>query len=200
MTETALVGITGYAQHGKDSTGKRLVEKFGYHRFAFADQLRALALDIDPIIEYEVPYEDHIRVEYDNLAALVQDRGYEAAKALPEVRRFLVALGIGVRNRIGADAWVDALQREVDLQGYGIGRDNIVITDVRFPNEASFVQNHGILIRVTKPGREAVPHDNPAEVYVKTFKPDIDIVANDLDELYAEVDTAMLAMLTWGHA
>ena len=40
-----IVGITGYAESGKDSLGKCFVDNHGYTRVAFADAVKLMALD-----------------------------------------------------------------------------------------------------------------------------------------------------------
>ena len=35
-----VIGLTGYAQSGKDTVASILVEKYGYRRIAFADKIR----------------------------------------------------------------------------------------------------------------------------------------------------------------
>jgi dephospho-CoA kinase len=37
-----IIGLTGYAQSGKDTVANILVENYGYQRVAFADPIRAL--------------------------------------------------------------------------------------------------------------------------------------------------------------
>src|SRR5438128_6335704 len=102
-----LIGITGYAQHGKDTVGKMLVEHFGYERHAFADQLKAMALVLDPWIVSE----DQFRAR---LSDIVEREGWEAAKTVPEIRIFLQVRGTeAVRDMVGENAWVDALDRVV---------------------------------------------------------------------------------------
>jgi hypothetical protein len=164
---TALVGITGRAQHGKDSFGKVLVEEQGYKRYGFADKLKELALYINPLIDVKTRLvfdpvgqdeeEDRVfeRGEL-RLAKLVEDIGWEGAKQYPEVRRFLQELGTGVRDCIAENAWVVALSRQWNEDG----KPNAVITDVRFPNEAAWVRgNDGIMVRV-KRTRGGAPFDN----------------------------------------
>ena len=45
-----IVGITGYAQHGKDTAAQVLVTEFGFVRVGFADALKELALAVNPIV------------------------------------------------------------------------------------------------------------------------------------------------------
>jgi hypothetical protein len=107
-----IIGITGHAQHGTDTMGARLVEAHGFTRVAFADALRALAEYLNP---YVLP-DPQLPNRY---AALVADRGYEVAKGIGDVRRVLQDLGTGVRDIIGADAWVNALEGRIVRQALG---------------------------------------------------------------------------------
>lgn len=187
-----LIGITGHAQHGKDTSGQVLVDEFGFTRFAFADQLKALALDLDPIVlvKLKMSGPDEVEgVEAFHLSELVRDAGWEMAKAIPEVRRLLIQLGIGVRNRIGADAWVDACLSSIEEAGLDVMADRVVITDVRFPNEARWIQGEGMLLRVMRPGVVEVDPKSESEKYVDEFSVNsrFDIVAEDIEDLRAKV-------------
>jgi hypothetical protein len=174
-----LVGVTGYAQHGKDSVGARLVDSWGYTRFGFADPLKAMALAVDPVIPYDSS-------SWDTLSAIVAREGWEGAKSIVEVRRFLQVLGTeGARGTFGEDCWVHALEgRIVDSEA-----ENVVVTDVRFPNEARWLHRHsGVLIRVIRPGW---PYDpaHASERYVPELAADF-VIDNggDLADLAAKVD------------
>lgn len=169
-----LVGVTGRAQHGKNSVGEVLVEEHGFIQTAFADTLKEMALVLNPII---VPSTYNTR-----LADIVHELGWEQAKRLPEIRRFLQVLGTeAVRDMIGENAWVDALDR------YIFDRDDVddhqfVVTDVRFPNEANWVmRNQGIIIKVVRPNYEnGVDPTHPSEALVDTLPYDY-MVTNDKD-------------------
>lgn len=161
-----LVGITGRAQHGKNTTAEAF-EQFGYAPVAFADQLRALLLKVNPYVFCDYPQ---------RYKSLLQERGYEDAKKVPEVRRLLQELGVGVREVIGEDAWVNALLHSLDPNG------RYVITDVRFPNEAAAVYASGGQVwRVTRPGFDnGLGTDHPSEQYVDSLAVDLSLF-NDKD-------------------
>jgi len=127
----ALVGFGHLARTGKDTAAGILSSEFGYERIAFADNVRAVAYKTDPAV-----------------AQLVDDLGWESAKTnCPAVRVALQRLGIGIRNVLGEDIWVDAAFR-----GIRQGRPT-VITDVRFPNEAERVLAlGGCVFRIDRPG------------------------------------------------
>lgn len=132
-----VIGLTGRAQAGKDTVGAILVEKHGYTRFAFADALKSMALALNPFVDQE-----------GRLADIVAEGGWELAKTIPEVRRFLQVLGTeGVRDHLGENSWVDALQQQLMKRGLWTFEEarhvsvptKVVITDVRFPNEVNAV-------------------------------------------------------------
>lgn len=148
-----LIGLVGYAQAGKDTFGAAL----GYRRIAFADTLKAIALESHP-----------------EIAWWVKERGWEWAKShLPGCREFLQALGVSVRYHIGPDTWVNAAFRTYDPF------EATVITDVRFQSEVDAVRERkGIIVRITREGLEPV-NNHVSEQLVATIVPDYDITAPD---------------------
>lgn len=134
-----LIGISGKAQHGKDTLGKMLVENHGYTRFAFADPLKEMAYRIDPMISGT-----------QSLAWLVDQMGWEEAKKIPEVRRFLQYLGHGAREVLDKGVWIRRTMRDVDAmikEGH-----RVVITDMRYLNEVdAVIKRNGYVVRVNRP-------------------------------------------------
>ena len=138
-----VVGLTGYAGSGKDTAAGGLVA-VGYQRMAFADGVRELALAVDPWIASQGLSPVPLR-----LSLLVAKRGWHWAKGFPEVRETLQNIGKGVRDIVGPRAWVDALDR----RWRAAGSPDVVVTDVRYPNEAAWVKDRGgMVIRVDRPG------------------------------------------------
>lgn len=176
-----LIGLTGYAQHGKDSVAKVLVEEFGFTRFAFADALKHMALVLNPIIG-ELDNDEILR-----LSDAVEALGWEGAKQDPEVRRFLQVLGTeGARATFGDDCWVLALDDHINRSG----ASRVVISDVRFPNEGDFVYAVGGEVwRITRVNQDGTPYDNglgtahASESGVANIGVTREIVAADLDGL-----------------
>lgn len=146
-----LIGLIGKKRSGKDTFAAGLIDR-GFTRFAFADALKDAALALDPIIVTGDPV--HITPSnidthgLPRLSAVVAARGWEDAKAIPEVRRTLQALGVAMRDNVADDVWVaGTMARAVDHPGPA------VITDVRFPNEAqAVVDAGGIIVRIIRPG------------------------------------------------
>jgi hypothetical protein len=189
--------VTGYAQHGKNTVADIVSEFLSpdrVHVVGFADALRRMARAIDPIIMWSSdPRDEPVPVRY---SELVDVFGYEAAKQQPEVRRFLQVLGTeGVRDIIGSNAWVDALNKT--LHQYEDGSVTI-ITDVRFPNEADFVLGLGELWGVTRtengePYDNGLSTDHPSEQFIGELKKraDRNFVADNKVELIVQVSRAV---------
>lgn len=175
-----IIGLTGYARSGKDTVAAILNDLAGYERRAFADPLKKIALACDPLIPTTAA--DHVRLSH-YVAAL----GWEDAKANPEVRRFLQALGTeGVRENLGDDAWIRAWELTLTP-----GR-RYAVTDVRFPNEAHAIKaTGGVVWRIYRPGVEP-PNKHASELLVDEIPIDETII-NDgtLDDLREAVREAL---------
>ena len=157
------IAITGRARSGKDTAAETLID-LGWQRVAFADGVRDMAYAIDPTVAV-----GRLGVSCTNLTALVDAHGWDAAKAIPDVRRFLQRLGTeGVRNHLGDTAWIDLAMRKATAAS--------VFTDARFPNEADAIRAAGgIVVRVVRPGQPAVV-DHVSETAMDGYDVDAEIV------------------------
>lgn len=136
-----IIGLCGYAGAGKDAVGNILVELHGFRRVAFADSLKAVLRETNPVVD-GTNYADAMR-----LADLIDRCGWDVAKTFPDVRQMLQRLGSAIRRHVGDGAFVDAALRDVP------GEIDIVITDCRYRNEArAVVRSGGIIVRVMRPG------------------------------------------------
>ncbi|WP_030855244.1 hypothetical protein [Streptomyces sp. NRRL S-475] len=172
------IALIGRARSGKDTVGARLVERFGYTRLAFADPLKEMALEINPWIP--TGYGVVVR-----LHRLIADVGWDYAKEnYPEVRRILQHTGQSIRHRT-PDYWVRAL---LDT-AYKVPSGPIVVTDVRYKNEAHALQRHGFrLVRLVRPGTEEMTHTSETEL--EEIDTPLRIVnSGTLEDLRAHADT-----------
>jgi hypothetical protein len=132
-----VIGLSGYAQSGKDAVAQILVENYGYKRVAFADAIRNAIYTLNPIITGA-----NIR-----LVDYVEELGWETAKKHPEVRRLLQVMG----TEIGRQLFDDSVWIEKAL-GNAEPHDKIVVTDVRFPDEAENIKwLFGEVWRINRP-------------------------------------------------
>lgn len=151
------IGLTGQAGAGKDTAAQVLMEA-GYRRVAFADQVRELALTINPTVLMPPS------MTWWRLADAVEAKGWDIVKrGNPEVRRLLESIGKGVRDVIGPDAWVNAARRQAEE--HHLAGHPCVFTDVRYLNEAQMIGPG--LIRIVRP--ELGPPTNPSDINAATI-------------------------------
>ncbi|MGW8953465.1 deoxynucleotide monophosphate kinase family protein [Streptomyces sp. NPDC055709] len=137
-----IIGLSGYARSGKNEAAEALVQ-YGWRQTAFADKLREFLYALDPLIP------GHYGAGHLRLRKLVDATGWDYAKVTyPEVRALLQRAGTEAgRKVLGENVWVNALFHEF------ADAPALVITDVRFPNEARAVaERGGVMIRVERPG------------------------------------------------
>jgi len=167
-----IVGLSGYAQSGKDTVAQVLVDNYGFNRVSFADPIRKLLYETNPMLK-----------EGYRIQGLIDVYGWDKVKVeYPEARRLLQDLGVGARKVFGDDFWIKQALKNVD---YG----NYVITDVRFKNEATAIWSMpaGTIWRVTRPGVTAV-NAHVSETQMDDYPVD-HFVKNDGDvkDLWEEV-------------
>lgn len=169
-----LIGLGHRAQVGKDMVGQYL-SQFGYTRFAFADVLKEVALDIDPVVEFER------RLRISDLWD--QGQTWDELKQFEEVRRFLQHLGTAVRDNVDSGTWLRATMSRIDKHLKADERNKAVITDVRFPNEAdAVIKRSGALWRIDRPG---IPQlDHVSETALEEYEAWTEVLLNDVSPFY----------------
>lgn len=150
-----IIGLSGYAQSGKDTVANILVEEYGFTRVAFADKIRGLLYEMNP------------RINDRQLQQWIDIQGWDATKAMSEVRMLLQNVGVGARKIFGENHWIIEAFKDI----HGTER-NYVISDVRFTNEANWIKEvyGGHIWRVERPGTKPVnDHVSELELNVWNF-------------------------------
>lgn len=139
-----IIGLCGYARSGKNTVGDILEAEQGFRQESFAQALKNVAAEINPILLHKGVY-----VTLANLFALYGD--WDTVKEqCPAAREFLQVLGVACRDQIGKDVWVTALANRLTSAG---NPPRVVVTDCRFFNETSWIKEQGgELWRITRPG------------------------------------------------
>jgi hypothetical protein len=135
-----IIGLSAFAQSGKDTAADILVTERGFVKLGFADALRSFVYAADPIIGHFHDWNDDDEpVKYIRYAAEVDRIGYEAVKKdYPEAREILQRIGTEAgRKVIGDSVWVDTAFKNVYPD------TNYVFADTRFPNEADAIRSRG---------------------------------------------------------
>lgn len=194
-----LIGITGLMQSGKSTAADYIASDPDVEHFAFADPLREMARDINPLVHVSISGEF---VYYrEALLAL----GYEKAKATyPEFRRFLQRLGTdGIRDHAGPDFWVDIAERNIRKQILSPDTEmrGAVFSDVRFPNEAEKIQDlGGVVVRIKRTGQSGTNNTKHAsETLMNDINPNMTII-NDgtIDQLHSSMDSVLAVAIEHG--
>lgn len=197
-----LIGLTGVMGSGKDTAGQFIIDyihslRMRARRDAFADRLKvsaAKAIGFELADDAEcISLMNEIKVNGEITVRIPRDEQYTAPyEHTISGRSFLQYYGTEAhRDVFGYDFWVDAV-----LSGYDI-REVLVVTDVRFDNEAQAVRDKGgVIWEVKRPGIRTA-HAHPSEQGVDPDLVDLTIV-NDgtLDDLKSNVLTLVEQKLT----
>lgn len=172
-----IIGLSGYARSGKDTVAEFLIEEYDFKRVAFADTIRDILYAMNPSIGSQ------------GLKEMVDNYGWDVAKANGEVRALLQTLGVSARTFMGDGVWISAAVRKMlDAE------TNYVIPDVRFTNEADMIKRIGGHVwRVNRPGVGPI-NDHVSENQLDNYKFNGEINnSGSLDGLYIQIATLQRA-------
>ena len=169
-----LIGLVGKKFSGKDTMGKYMTQAYNFKRISFADRLK-----------------EHCKIRYgfedaqlEELKDIVDEKwGFTPRKTFKDT---------GMRFReVDPDYWVNQVQFDIVTND----DDNIVVTDVRFQNEADMIRkNGGFLIGVSRYSRDTDTH--VSETSLDEIKVDHIVFNNDsIESLNIQVDKLMSAMV-----
>lgn len=167
-----IVGFVGKARSGKDTAANYLVEKHGFTRIAFADPIKEAAKHIFGWTDRHV---------YGDLKEVVCPYwGFTPRWALQFMGTEMF------RNMIRDDFWIHRANKTIiDNPG-----KDWVFSDVRFLNEAEYINKVGFAIKILRDGAEASGgidgHQSEMEIDLIATS---SVVHNDktIDDLYQVV-------------
>lgn len=148
-TDPVLIGLCGAAGSGKSSAADVLCREYGFVQVAFADALRDMLCGLLAAQGIDHAWVTEPRLKERPIAAL----GVSG-------RRLMQTLGDWGRS-LDPDWWVQALARSIGLAdrlppGTATAHDRIVISDVRYPNEAAWLRSRGgVLVHISREDAQA---------------------------------------------
>jgi hypothetical protein len=203
-----LIGINGFKRSGKDTTHQIINEmRRNVARAAFADKLKimaAMALGFEGTDAELIALMDECKESwhfeiYEHRAMLDPFKFFNG-------REYLQWFGGNARKVFGDSFWIDqvlpnparleaadwlALCREELYERYGFNTGILVVTDVRYPNEARRVLSLGGEVwEVVRPGLVSDGHDSEQQLARELITRTIDN-RGDLDHLRYEVAMAL---------
>lgn len=174
-----LIGITGRAGAGKDTVADYLRTDYGFTPMAFADPLKAAASTL-----FNLPLEHFY--DRDLKEAICPEWGMSP-------RHMAQRLGTeAMRGTFGQDFWI---KRWIMEYGNMPAWMDVVVTDVRFNNEAQAIRDMGgMVLHIRRPGDgcldgAAAAHASEAGVtYISSYDK---VLVNDgsIEDLYRKVDS-----------
>jgi hypothetical protein len=183
-----IIGLVGFIGAGKGTVRDTLVREHGYHGFAFADALKDAVASIflwpRGLLEGDSEASRAFREKVDPWWS--EKFGYDVTPRL-----MLQKMGTeACRNNLSDNIWVSALEKRI--QGY----QDVVISDVRFPNEIDFIRSvGGKIIRVKRgddPSLEAQQKMHVSETAWNYVVPDAIIDNNGtLNDLAGNIRTTL---------
>jgi hypothetical protein len=168
-----IIGLYGYSRAGKDTVARILVENHGFEQRNMAGPIREILLRIDPYVLDE----DNT---YFTLSSQVEEFGWDNVKAwYPESVEMMINLGQAMRD-IDPDIWLNAC--------IGQPYKNLVIADVRQPNEADFIYNHeGVLWNIRSERAQKRGMDGILDDYYFEYKIDNNGTIEELEAHIGEI-------------
>lgn len=180
MTHPRIIGLAGKARQGKDTIAHYLCKRYGMTQLAFADPIRdMIELGLGVTARYSVERKEetipYIGASYRQLA---QTLGTEWGRSIHQ------------------DLWINVMA--VKLVALADEHDAIVITDVRFENEAEWVRKIGSLWHVRRKDAPEIPLSNhSSENGIEPREGDYTLHNNgSLEDLYQNIDTAFAATIS----
>jgi len=186
--DAVIIGIHGAAEAGKDTVANFLqVHVATHYEDSFARPLRQAYVSLfGEALGFT--YEDVLKADFKRQLNVLTGRTHREELQLLGTEFYREGTG-------NADIWIHNLyMRNRDCQ------DFLILSDVRFENEANFVRQNGILLVVKRPGVDPIPQSGHASEAGLTLMPSDYHILNDgtLEELREDVTAFFNEVLLFG--
>ncbi len=169
-----IIGVTGKAQHGKDTFANHLLNEYGFESRRFAWKLKQI---VQEVFDLSTP-----QIENGAMKEFVDQRWGKSP------RQIMQWIGTEGFRAIHPDVWVRDFAVRLKAT---TGRNSlVVIPDVRFPNEAAWIKAvGGMLVRVVKTGVHG-GSNHASEIEMESIEVDktVDALPGDLFAIHKGAD------------
>jgi len=176
-----IIGVTGKKFHGKNTVADFYVKNHNFKELSFAEPLKKVCKAMFDFSDEQL---------YGNLKETIDERwGITPRTTFQFVGTDLVRNKIyNILPDIGENFWVKRFEMELSQLLVNEQSRNIIISDVRFPNEAEIIKKlGGIIIKVVRP--DIKNNDlHTSENLIDEISADYNII-NDgsIDDLYCKL-------------
>ena len=178
-----VIGILGKKRHGKDTISNHIIKKYKYQSMAFASPLKEACRTLFGFNDEQL-YGDDKEVIDNHWKITPRDAFQFVGTDL--IRHQMK----NICPDIGENFWVECTKKRILDELTKNPKTNIVLTDVRFPNEANLVHEFGgIVIKVERPDIKS-SDEHISEKGIDDIKQFDHKIINDstIDELNKKVD------------
>ncbi len=177
-----LIGLSGFARSGKDTVGDYFTKNFRFVRYGFADPLKKSCAEMFgiPLDHFYNPEFKEVVNEFWDISPreMAQKMGTECG-----------------RQVFRDDIWIKRAELEYIQFRDNFNAGGMVITDVRFANEAQWINDMGgTMIHIERPGFEGAVglagHASEAG-YPNELKHHIIVNDGTIEDLYKKVNHAL---------
>lgn len=193
-----LIGLTGNKGVGKDTVGQYLVDNYGFTRMGFADKLKEAVANLFNIKFEQVDHFKSVKVQCTVYEDIETDDEFKAGGYYEwsgyTWREFLQRFGTEMgRYTFGTNFWVDLWESQYTALSVMKPDEfrRVVVTDVRFENEAArILSSSGFIAEVIRSGHSPDGHASEAGLDEDLID---DLIINNgtVEELYQSVDRLM---------
>lgn len=187
-----LIGLAGRAGCGKTTVAEHLKNHRGFAEYSFAGPLKAMLCNLLMVSHEQL--EQMKRQGSPILPAWMAD---DTGRTMPSVRQALQTLGTEWgRECLHPDIWLLFATQRLDWLASEYHFQGVVISDVRFDNEAAFIRRRGgFLIHIDRPHTDPATPAHASEQAVGRAPGDFHIT-NDADvaTLLHSVDAVLAAV------
>lgn len=168
-----IIGLAGHAGAGKDTAARYLISRYGFVASSFAAPIHDMA---------------QLMLEQIGLGDQWLRHRVFKERVIPELgfspRALMQTLGTEVGRALNPEVWVRHLEARLGLNAHGAPvHDRIVVSDVRFPNEAAWVRaRKGTVVRLTRPQAQGQARAHVSETALDGLTPDYDVLNDGATE------------------